>query len=163
MTCIMGQTQAGRDGERERGRQRVLATCCHTNLCIPKLGEKNKTSTLLPLPLPDSKLPGLKTLSSHTAGLRSPLSRFLPLCPPCPLLSAEINCIRKVAPRRTCAMVAWQRAGASGARGRGNSVRQTCAYLSLEMSWQSCHQLLPPPACPPPALGVQTFVSKLNF
>lgn len=38
-----------KERETEREREGVVATCCHTNLCIPKLGEKNKTSTLLPL------------------------------------------------------------------------------------------------------------------
>lgn len=78
MTCIMGQCRARpaeyertRERERQSERERVVATCCHTNLCIPKLGEKNKTSTLLPARLLDSKLQGLKTLSSHTAGLQS--------------------------------------------------------------------------------------------
>jgi len=30
-------------GGQKEGIRRVLATCCHTNLCIPKLGAKNKT------------------------------------------------------------------------------------------------------------------------
>lgn len=101
-----------------------------TLICaFPSWVRKTKRRRCCLLPLPDSKLPGLKTLSSHTAGLQSPLSRFLPPCPPCPA-SCWVQKLIALEKLHRVAHVPWQLGNGRGQAGHGAEAT-LCAKLAL--------------------------------
>lgn len=103
-----------KERESERGSERERESWPHaaTLICaFPSWVRKTKRRRCCRCLLPASKFARLENFVLTFCWLTvSTALPSAPLYPLWPLLSAEINCIRKVAPRRTCAMAAWQRA-----------------------------------------------------